>query len=160
MCIPQGSTRDFIIFKVHAGGLSGHFVRSKTIELLERQFYWPNLNCHVGQVIGQCRTCQTAKKVRQNTSLHTPLLVPVRPWEDVSMDFVLGLPRTPKRHDSIFVVVDRFSKMAYFIPCSKTSNASKIAQLYYDEVVKHHGIPKTIVSDRDVKFTSYFWKTL
>ena len=151
LCIPQGSTRDFIIFEVHAGGLSGHFERSKTIELLERQFYWPNLNRHVGQVIGQCCTCQTAKQVRQSTGLYTPLPVPVRPWEDVSMDFVLGLPRTLKRHDSIFVVVDRFSKMAYFIPCSKTSDASKIAQLYYDEVVKHHGIPKTIVSDRDVK---------
>ena len=63
LCIPQGSTRDFIILEIHAGGLSGHFGRNKTIELLERQFFWPNLKRNVNQVISQCRTCQTAKQV-------------------------------------------------------------------------------------------------
>ena len=72
------------------------------------------------------------------------------------MEFVLSLPRTSKKHDSILVVVDRFSKIVCFIPYSKTSNASKVPQLYFDKVVKHHGVSKTIVSDRDVKFTSYF----
>ena len=89
-----------------------------------------------------------------------PLPVLDRSWQDVSMNFVLGFPRTFRKHDSIIVVVDRFSKMAHFLQCSKTSNASKIAKLYFDEIVKLYGLPKTIVSDKDVRFMSYFWKTL
>ncbi len=138
----------------------GHFGVAKTYETLKQHFYWPKMKRLVEKVCGSCMNCLQAKSKENNHGLYTPLPVPEHPWVDISMDFVLGLPRSPKGNDSIFVVVDRFSKMAHFIPCRKTSDVHHVANLFFDNVVKLHGIPRTIVSDRDVKFLSDFWRSL
>jgi len=108
----------------------------------------------------RCSTCQVANRYSLPHGLYTPLLVPTLPWVDVNMDFIIGLSKTQGNKDSIFVVVDRFSKIAHFTPCNETNDAPHIAELYFKEVARLHGIPKSIISGRDTKFLSHFWISL
>ena len=131
----------------------------KTLRALEDCYYWPHLRRDVRRLIGRCSTCIIGKLSKQNSGQYLPLPIPESPWQEVSLDFVLGLPRPRRQQDSIMVVVDRFSKMAHFIASSKTTDASHTARLFFNEVVRLHEIPRSIISDRDVHFTSSFWKT-
>ena len=123
-------------------------------------FFWPKMKRDVERVCVRCIIYRQTKSRVLPHGLYTPLLVPSAPWFDISMDFVLGLPRSRNGRDSIFVVVDRFSKMRHFISCHKTDDATHIANLFFREIVRLHGVPRSIVYDRDVKFLSYFWKVL
>ncbi|XP_051120410.1 uncharacterized protein LOC127244115 [Andrographis paniculata] len=154
LCIPRCSIRDVLIEESHGSHMLGHFGRHATFDVLSVHFYWPHMRKHVDSFVDKCLACRVAKSTLKPHGMYTPLLTPEGPWLDISMDFVIGLPRTPRAKDSIFVVVDRFSKMAHFIPCAKTTYASHVAKLFFREVVKLHGVPKTIVSDRDVKHVS------
>ena len=156
LCIPRTSFRDLLIWEMHASGLVGHFGRDKNIALVEDRFYWSSLKNDVTRIVAQCRVCHLAKAKKQNTALYILLPIPHEPWKDVSIDFVLRLPRTAREHDSILVAIDRFSKMAHFIPCNKTNDSSHVAKLFCREIVKLHGFPSTIISDKYVKFVSYF----
>ena len=112
------------------------------------------------QYIKSCVTCQQNRtEFRREVRLLKPLPISTKCWKNVSMDFVTHLPES-KGFDSIMVVVDRVRKMAHFVPTQDTATTQKIGQLYFDKVVKHQGMQKSIISDRDLKFTSCFWRAL
>lgn len=152
--------RENIIREKHQGSLGGHFGLDKTLEQVTRYYYWPKVQAEVRKFVEQCSICQRAKGTRSNAGLYQPLPIPQRPWECVSMDFVLELPKTPRGYDSVYVMVDRFSKMSHFIPCKNTNDASLAVGLFFKEVVRLHGLPINIVSDRDSKFFGHFWRKL
>jgi hypothetical protein len=111
--------------------------------------------------IARCDVCQRVKAEHQRPAgLLQPLKVPMWKWEEVGMDFIMGLPRSNRGHDSIWVIIDRLTKVAHFLPVKTTHKGRDLADLYMSRIVSLHGVPKVIVSDRGTQFTSRFWNKL
>jgi hypothetical protein len=151
--------RENLLKEKHSGGLVGHFSHDKTFSKLNGSYFFPGMRTNVKKFVDRCRICQHTKGKRKNTGLYQPLPIPERLWDAVSMDFILGLPRTQRGCYSIFVVVDKFLKMAHLIPCQKPNDANHIVNLFFKEVVRLHGLPRSIIYDWDTKFIGYFWIT-
>ncbi|CAN1260507.1 Transposon Ty3-I Gag-Pol polyprotein [Linum perenne] len=161
MYVPKwDNLRREIMKECHDSKWAGHPGIKRTQALIEEAFYWPRMHNDVELYVRTCLVCQQ-DKVEQKcpVGLLEPLPTPQRPWESVSMDFIIGLPRV-EECGSIMVVVDRFSKYGVFIPGPKDMTAEGAATLFFKHVVKYWGIPMSIVSDRDGRFTGKFWKEL
>lgn len=150
-----------VIAKAHSAKDAGHFGYWKTYLNLSDLFYWKNMVKSVKRYCNTCQVCQRNNTTTQKLQgLFMPLPVPEGRWTDVTMDFVTGLPTTAAQHDMIMVIVDRMSKMAHFIPTKKTLTAEQCAKLFIDFSFKYHGIPKRLVTDKDIRFTTKFWQTI
>jgi IS30 family transposase len=128
---------------------------------LKQRYWWYGMKKDVAAHVALCDVCQRVKAEYQRPAgLLQPLKVPEWKWEEIGMDFIVGLPRTRDGYDSIWVIVDRLTKVVHFIPVKTTYTGLKLAELYISRIVCLRGVPKKIVSDRGTQFTSRFWQKL
>ena len=162
ICVPdQEGIKKQILAEAHSTPYSVHPGATKMYQDLKQHFWWRRMKNDIVDYVSRCLTCQKVKAEHQRPagSLQ-PLEIPEWKWEHLAMDFVTGLPRTSEGYDAIWVVVDRLTKSAHFIPIKITYSLERLAELYVAKVVKLHGVPVSIVSDRDSRFTSNFWRSV
>jgi hypothetical protein len=147
--------------EAHDSANSIHPGSTKMYQDLKQKYWWYDLKRDVAAHVVVCDVCQRVKAEHQRLAglLHL-LQVPEWKWEEISMDITVGLPRTPKGYDSIWVIVDRLTKAAHFIPVKTTYKGTQLEELYMSQIVCLHGVPKKIVSNQGSQFTSRFWKSL
>lgn len=162
VCVPNSvEFRNAILEETHTTPYSLHPGTTKMYQDLKPYFWWSGIKKNVVEFVSRCLTCQQIKAEHQTPAgLLQPLTQPKWKWEDITMDFVIGLPRIAGLFDSISVVVDRFTKSAHFLPVKIIISVDQYADLYVKEMVRLHGVPKSIISDRDPKFTSKLWQSL
>jgi hypothetical protein len=153
----SGELRADIIDDCHASAYAGHTGISKTTDLVSRSFWWPGLRADVYAHVQRCHSCQINKAATTAPAgLLQPLEIPDEPWSDVSMDWITDLPRTARGHTSILVFVCKLTKMVHFCPTTDQATAATWAGLFLENVVRLHGLPRKLISDRDARFTGAF----
>ncbi|GJZ87750.1 putative nucleotidyltransferase, ribonuclease H, partial [Tanacetum coccineum] len=162
LCVPDDSSlREAIFTKAHSSPFSIHPGSTKMYRDLKQKFWWNGMKQEVARFMAKCLTCQQVKIEHQRASgLLQPLDIPTWKWDQISMDFVTRLPRTFKKNDAIWVVVDQLTKSAHFFPIQQGFSSSKLAEIFQQEIIRLQGTHASIVSDRDPRFASRFWKGL
>ena len=157
--------RTELISRHHDDPLAGRFGINKTKDLIDQKYYWSSLQKEIKAYVKGCDVCLGLKAVRQKPygDLQS-LSVSTHRWKDLAIDFVTGLPISTDwkgdSYDSILVIVDRLTKMVHYEPVKVTIDATGLAEVIIDVLVRHHGLPNSIVSDRGSLFTSKFWSSL
>jgi hypothetical protein len=148
-----------IMDEAHCSRYSIHLGANKMYQYLKKNFWWTWMKREIAKYASECDTCRRVKAdhLRPIENLQ-PLSIPEWKWENICMDFIVGLPRTSWGYNSIWVIVDRLTKSAHFIPISTTYKVRQYAELYLSHIISYHGIPKTIISDRWSIFVARFWE--
>jgi hypothetical protein len=149
-----------MIWEAHYIWVIGHFGVEKIVAVLHKYFYWPNLRQDVRKYIRSCTSCAISKPTIKKEGLYTMLPTSNRPWESISMDYMLVLPSNKHGKDYVFMVINRFSKMAIMVAYKKNITTEATAKLFFEQVWVNFGIPKSIISDRYNRFLSAFWSSL
>jgi hypothetical protein len=160
ICVPEiKAIRDAILREAHESAYSIHPGSTKMYQDLKEKYWWVGMKKEVAEYVAICDICQRVKAEHQRPAgLLQPMKIPEWKWEEVGMDFIVGLPHTKSGYDSIWVIVDRLTKVAHFLPVKTTYRGPTLAELYMERIVCLHGVPKKIVSDRGTQFTSHFWE--
>ena len=158
VCVPNDDElKKSILEKAHSGSFAMHPGSTKIYQDLKTSYWWSRMKRDVSKFVTNCMVCQ---KVKAEHQVPLGLLQPIRilewKWDRITMDFVVGLPLTGRKHDPVWVVVDRLMKSSHFLPVRTDYSLDKLVELYIKEIVRLHGIPVSIISYRNLRFTSRF----
>jgi hypothetical protein len=153
--------KKIILDEAHRSKFSIHPGSTKMFQELKQKFWWSNMKVDIAKYVAKCDTFHWMKASHlKSTGVLQPLSIPMWKWDDISMDFIVGLPLTARKKDSIWVIVDKLTKTSHFIAVHTTYSLQQYAELYMNQIVRLHGIPKTIISDRGNQFVARLWEQL
>ncbi|GKE22077.1 putative reverse transcriptase domain-containing protein [Tanacetum coccineum] len=156
-----GNLRDLIMHQSHKLKYSIHPGFDKLYQDLKKLYWWPNMKAIIDEYVSKCLTCSRVKaECQKPSSLLIQPEIPTWKWERIMMDFVTKLPKTSSGHDTIWVIVDRLTKSAHFIPTKVIDSMETLTRLYIKEIISRNGVPISIISDHDSHFTSRFWQLM